>query len=507
MSTTPETTPEWTVMLYLSGDNNLSPEMVRALNDIAISGVPNEINLAIQYAPVAPHVPTYRYFLDAGTRPNLEPSPGPLPLPDYQQPVPDAGSAAAPETLSDFIVASLTHYPLPSKRMLVLSGHGGGAIGDFLTDDAARKRQARTLTIPGLRRALQDAEEELDGTPEAGRFIQLLGMDSCLMSMVEVCYEVRHLVEYLVGSEGFVPNAGWPYGFLLSQLRAKIRAGNDLETVSMSQYIVDDYTTFYRDYMPASVSVDIAGCELARLDGLTDSLRQLAELLTDQLPPKSDTDSVARQLQNSVILAHWRAQSFKREQNTDLWDFCDLLEKEVSNSFGPIADACRRVKAAVAEVVGDRQRTIGIDVQYARGLALYFPWSLPIFGETRALHPYNQLEFPQACGWGRFIKTYVHATQRQPKPRTDGTLWPPQGHIERMNTVSVLNQAASGGSRDVPDEDRELADENRVLLQLFGSGQLPWSMKNPPQRVLLETGVQGSVAQATGLAHHSVARA
>jgi hypothetical protein len=36
-------------------------------------------------------------------------------------------------------------------------------------------------------------------------------MDSCLMSNAEVCCEVAEHADYLVASEGWVANAGWPY--------------------------------------------------------------------------------------------------------------------------------------------------------------------------------------------------------------------------------------------------------------------------------------------------------
>ena len=35
-----------------------------------------------------------------------------------------------------------------------------------------------------------------------------------------------------------------------------------------------------------------------------------------------------------IIVAHWRAQSFKFEQFTDLWDFCDQLQKTAHEGAG-----------------------------------------------------------------------------------------------------------------------------------------------------------------------------
>src|SRR5262245_54284403 len=52
---------EWTIMLYLSGDNNLSEEMIRTLNEIQSQGVPEGVAFTIQYDPRAPDTSTLRY--------------------------------------------------------------------------------------------------------------------------------------------------------------------------------------------------------------------------------------------------------------------------------------------------------------------------------------------------------------------------------------------------------------------------------------------------------------
>src|SRR5262249_52782540 len=249
-------------------------------------------------------------------------------------------------------------------------------------------------------------------------------------------------VRCVVGSEGFVPNAGWPYGYLLKQLRAHVDGKQSLAPESVCEWVVRDFLDFYRDYLPASVSVDIAACDLEKLDEVTKTLSTLSGLLIEGLTPKptngADVDPDTRRLQNYVILAHWRAQSFKREQNTDLWDFCDQLQKESCGDFDDIADACDAVKDAVEAVVGRRQGSVGIDLQDAHGLALYFPWSLPILREAWVLTPYSALHFPTASRWGEFIKTYVRQTRRElrkPEPAAPGFAWPLEDYIRAADAA------------------------------------------------------------------------
>ena len=81
-------------------------------------------------------------------------------------------------------------------------------------------------------------------------------MDVCLMSMVEVCYELEGLVEYLVSSESFSPAAGWPYGHILEQIDATLQKNKKAGTEELASLIVSEYISFYNDYVVGGLSVD-----------------------------------------------------------------------------------------------------------------------------------------------------------------------------------------------------------------------------------------------------------
>ena len=55
--------------------------------------------------------------------------------------------------------------------------------------------------------------------PQIGHKIDVVGLDSCLMSTAEIGYELRHYVDYLVSSQGNVDDIGWPYADLLGWLK------------------------------------------------------------------------------------------------------------------------------------------------------------------------------------------------------------------------------------------------------------------------------------------------
>ncbi len=394
--------PKWLFMLYLSGDNNLSSEMIWALKDIEDQGLPDGFDMTILYDALSPFSPTFVYDLSGqsvtGPGSAVETNPAviaPLPLPRMKDAKPKlyewVEDSSDPETLRKFIEWSVFGRSRDSMhRMLILSGHGSGAVGDLLPDNHSENGQHGSLTIPALEKALNEAQRHWrkDDKTDA-KLINVLGMDSCLMSMAEVCYQVRDSVDYLVGSEGFVQDAGWPYGFLLKKLREQLGDRIDgtykaIAPADLVECIVQNYIAYYREYLPANVSVDMSGCELAKLGQPNDAddsptlkgtVRRLTKLLIGELRrtrPEASRGVADTLVRDLVILAHWRAQSYKFEQYTDLWDFCEELRKlralsperleSISSAAKQVQDAidaCRRSrdKASTADSGKDGKTT------------------------------------------------------------------------------------------------------------------------------------------------------
>ena len=74
--------------------------------------------------------------------------------------------------------------------------------------------------------------------------------------------------------------------------------------------------------MDADVSVDISTCNVSDecVQAIESAVRQFVDVYLEN-------DS-APLIQNAVVLAHWKAQSYKREHYTDLVDFCTILRQD-----------------------------------------------------------------------------------------------------------------------------------------------------------------------------------
>jgi hypothetical protein len=446
-------------VVYLAGDNNLSEEMVWSLQ---------EMHAALRKPSVADRIDVEALFDPQGGAPRQYG----FPLSSYSGgAVQDASLSSAkpkypktedPVELLEKLVARLGHGRHPDRKILVLSGHGSGAVGDFLADE----KPAKALSIPRLGKILR------------GRTLEILGLDSCQMSTVEVGYEVRSSVSYLAASEGPVKNTGWPYRQVLEALAERAAA----TSAERARAVAESYLRFYRDYEIAGVSTDIAVSDLSRMDVVAEAVSQLAKALEaplSELAPDGLEEAIElselgaeepderRSARDAMVLAHWSAQSYRCDRYTDLHDFARQLLRFTAGRPGPrierIGSACRQVLGAVEGAVLIAGTT-GPELQHSHGLSIYFPWSVRDF-----IPEYRNLRFAEDTGWGKFLETYLRATRRMRRFQSENFLSP-----NVPAEPQRIPEAAFSETKDVE------AGTRKGLLALLDKACRS-TMKNPPE--------------------------
>ena len=474
-------------MVYLSADNNLSEECVWSLKEIFRAPHNAQIGVVVQIDPRAKSIRRFDvsafhkrntgaagHRVKAAALPEGGLSDGRL-LGRAMKTRDNTDDMASVKTLIEFIEKCKGLHPA-KQYLLVLSGHGSGSIGRALLADefSSRGSGVHALTLPGLRNALM-----------ATNGVDIVGFDACGMGMAEVGHQIREHAKFLVASEGFEQNTGWPYFEILSKL-------NETPTMSpkdLAAAIVDTHTTYYSDFLMAGVSTDIAACNLSLSGELASRVKRLVDRCLDKLPTFRDRPTneklprdkrtyledlplTRRGVADAVILAHWRAQSYRFEQHTDLYDFCDLLEKGVNDA--EVRDACKAIKDLITGPV-PKNKSFGSYIvksgrtggtfQYSNGLAIYFPWSE--FDEE-----YNKLSFASAASWGPFLERYVRKTRRRPR----------DGDGER-HTVAIFDDDPSV-VRDNPHlgvkDNPHLGTKDNPHLGTKEQKLLAARMKNPP---------------------------
>lgn len=478
----------WTVMVYLAGDNNLSAECVYALTEMKKANLTDRINVIAQFDPQDPQLPTLRYKITNDAAPgklllnHLAHSPflqesehasariekRLKALAEGRKAIKAAGGSefgdslefeflgevkadaqtetdtGVPVTLYNFMSYCVEQFEA-QHYLLVLSGHGGGTEPDFLMKDESPHG---SLTIPELKQAFADLQQERGGDQK----IDILGLDSCLMSMAEVCYELRGLVDIVVGSEGYTPAAGWPYREILERLAREVDDAMpalgemyDIAAVQrrVAKSIVDEYVNFYTDYWLGGVSVVLAALDVSKVEELKTRIDNLASALVDELDK--------RDVQNALILAHWDAQSYHGELFVDLADFCNcLIERFGNKTIGDnktISDLCEPITTFITGDFVLKSCYSGPVYQFSYGVSVYFPWS-------RVTPSYDELEFGQQSSWRKFLEAYTEKTRRPPR-----------------------------GSKEAPEPDQfnSPLESQRVRVTYDRGMGLPmYSMRNPP---------------------------
>jgi hypothetical protein len=119
-----------------------------------------------------------------------------------------------------------------------------------------------------------------------GELIDIVGMDNCLMSMVEICYELRGLAQVVVGCESYSPASGWPYRQILDRLQATIRSSSNKQkshVANVAKGMVEEYVNYYSPYWLSGMSVSQSAMDLNKVVQLRRLIDKFAQAMESEL--------------------------------------------------------------------------------------------------------------------------------------------------------------------------------------------------------------------------------
>ncbi len=370
---------EWTVMIYLDADNNLESAGINDINEMEMVGSSSDVNIVVQvdripYSVLAANnqgnfddtsngdwTNTRRYYITQD-------------FDSFQinsQLISDLGelNMGDPQTLIDFASWAVNNYPA-KKYLLVIWNHGGGFRSTSLTKDIAWDDTSGgdRITMPELEYALSAI------SIQAGKNIDIVGMDACLMAMTEVAYQIKDYVDILVASEENVPNDGWPYDTILDQLVVNPTTSPE----QLATDIVDKYIYSYPSYDVTQSAID-----LSHMDTLATQLSNLAlAIMSDTLTPK-----------NIYINASYSSQYYDDYDFIDLYDFSNQL-LAYSNSL-EVKNIALSIQQTLNYAVIKSEYNGG-SVSSSKGLSIYFPYySYDYY--------YNNTNFSQDTLWDEML--------------------------------------------------------------------------------------------------------
>ncbi|MBU2227923.1 MAG: hypothetical protein KJ936_09740 [Proteobacteria bacterium] len=380
---------KWTFMVYMAGDNNLDGAALRDIAEMARAGSTKDINILVQLDRIEDNLTRrFRITQGGGFKKDCIESFGDT-------------NTGDPQILYDFVKWAVDNYPA-DRYALILWNHGSGWWEDAKGRVAghAEKKPRRRLfrhAFPQEHRSIcyddTSGGDALDNRELRvvlagicallGRKIDLLGMDTCLMNMVEVAYQLRDSVNVIVGSEIEEPFDGWPYTEILTRLTAK--PGQD--AAALARWIVKSYLLSYKG---KNETVTQSALDVSRIGEMTAKVNALSETLLAAI----ETDS-------KLIEDAWnKSPRFYDDNYIDLACFAKGLRKKAGAELQAKAvDLIAALKAGKGRAILC-QGKIGREVRGTCGLSIYFPGD-------RINPAYRNLDFSGDCKWIAFLERYL----------------------------------------------------------------------------------------------------
>ena len=396
---------KWTVMLYLDADDKiLDQDIFFDLNEAERVGSDENVNIVAQIERYMSRgqgagaiAGGKRFYITRDEDLSRVNSKAVADLGDVDM--------SDSQTLVDFATWAIQTYPA-DKYVLVMSDHGMGWPGGW-TDASSPKRPAGNFPLAsaaGNQIYLMDLDTALgDIRSRTGldKF-EMIGIDACLMSQLEVYTALAPHARYAVASEETEPALGWAYASWLGALeRDPGISGADLGKLIVQSYIqnderiVDDQAraAYMRQGSPMGGLFQGMGMpspeELARQLG--DSITLTALDLGAMPGLMQSTNEFAFALQGArqqdIAQARAYAQSFTSifgqqvaPSYIDLGHFASLAARNAQD-----AEVTRTANALLASiktaVLAERH---GPKKPGATGIAIYFPnsqlYSSPVAG-------------------------------------------------------------------------------------------------------------------------------
>lgn len=352
---------QWTVMVYMAGDNNLERYVTRDL-ELELGAVGS--SALVRVVALADRAEGYDTARGDWTGTKLfHVVPGMIA--DAQSAAEDWGerNTGDPQTLADFVHWSRAHFPA-ERYMLVLWGHGWSWHPGYVMED---ERSADSL----------DADEMRAVIPQLG-FIDVVAYDGCNMASIEIGELWHGHASALSHSQEWVGGEGIEYDQVLARLTASPNATADEAAVLLTMSARADATW-------SAVAVDHRfGQLLADLDAWS------IALTADALRNRAAYRRAIRDTQ-----AFWRAPI-----DRDLRDLA-LRIGLAANDQSISAHSQRVVEAIDAVVLAERSVP---GYSQANGLTIY--------ATASAAHRvddayYRSLGFAQRTHWDEFLDTLL----------------------------------------------------------------------------------------------------
>ncbi|MCK4259931.1 MAG: hypothetical protein KAX49_13195 [Halanaerobiales bacterium] len=396
---------KWNFLVYLDGDNDLESYAIDDINEMEKVGSTLDLNILVLIDRNPNYdnsngdwsgTRLYRITKDVNNSTNI-----------VSELVQDYGELdmSDPQVLENFLLTCQQAYSA-ERTILTLWDHGDGiypkAISRVSNLDSKEGANPAPIIVEGIcwddttgtdpwscLTADEIASALANVRQVTGKKIEIINMDACLMQTLEVAYEWRNEVNYLVGSQAEVPGGGNNYETLLEVLKSN----PTITTLEFAQTLVNDYYNHYstngegtETYSALSLGVEF--------DNLITAFKAFATALYQT----TDLDGVYRSWNNTT----W----FSVLQYNDLYDLSrELINKSLDTN---VVNKATALQQAIGNAVVNHKEMIEYQGK-AFGLSIFLATAeeWPDYSES---NQYVSFLLSKDTDWDEFILRFVEYT-------------------------------------------------------------------------------------------------
>ncbi len=380
---------KWTFMVFINADNNLDRFGILDIQEMEKAGISSGVNIVAQidrgYGKPARRYDVTGRAADAqaddwGLLAKNVAELGEVDMGDYKEMV-------------SFVKWAHENYPAENYA-LVIWNHGAGwkkkdnaPVVKGVSYDDQSKNHISTKDLGIAMGAVHNI---------IGRRLDILAFDACLMQMIEVSYEVRENVKYMVGSEETEPGDGWPYELVCAPL-VQTPA---MEASAFAKLIPQAYA---QSYGSKGKGCTQSAVDCSKLEELATAIDALALSIMDACA--ASTSEI-----EAVKNALGATQKYSYADNIDLGHFAEMLSQASKNEA--VNSSLESLKAAYGRCILENQFT-GMGARFSTGMAIYFPR----YGFNSK---YDTIKF--SCkNWDEMVRSVTGAQSTAEPPNNGGT--------------------------------------------------------------------------------------
>ena len=364
---------DWTVMIFISGRNDLSPYLRQDIKEIyGAQKYSDNINIVTEYGSKKETGNSARIAIQNGkiSRQTVRYS--------------DTGSW---KQLRDFAKETISGFPA-KRYMLIISGHGTGRIDyggndnsgaelgtsyDYYTRNFIRNSQLRTALSA------------------IGAKIDILVFDACLMQTAEVAYELKDYADFITASEELMPSNGFHYTGLLNAINSLSKKS----TKETAGNLIKTFYAYYSAFPPETLYAKGSAFSAVQTSALPDFIRKLNAWIKEAY---SSGNSQKIKAAAELAFGFPNSKPWRERESKDLYHFVELAAKSAAKDSPLYAESGKLLNFMKNELI-TANKTTGKENGFADayGLAVYMP--AMIYDPS-----YDELSFAEASYWDDFIK-------------------------------------------------------------------------------------------------------